>query len=89
MTLDLPVHSWSGTTRAFEDVTKALVPPGIIVRFDGPSNANPQLDTCPNGWLRCQGQSLHRAEYASLSRIYPGSGSVFNIPNQPGYIVKV
>lgn len=87
--LDLPIRDFDTATRNFQDVELGLVPSGAIVRFDGPSNADPRLDTCPRGWLRCDGSAVLRADYPALSRIYPGSGTALTLPNNPGYIIKV
>lgn len=84
--LDLPIRDLDTATRNFQDVELGLVPSGAIVRFDGSSTPT---DTCPRGWLRCDGSALLRADYPALSRVYPGSGTAFTLPTIPGYIIKV
>ena len=84
--LDLPVRDFDTATRNFQDVELAVVPSGAIVRFDGPSTP---VDTCPRGWLRCDGSAVLRADYPALSRVYPGSGTAFLLPTITGYIIKV
>ena len=88
--LDLPVRDFDTATRAFQDVERSLVPSGAIVAFGGVySPTNKLADTCPVGWLWCDGSVVLRADYPALSRVLVGSGSAFSLPNNPGYIIKV
>jgi microcystin-dependent protein len=79
--LDLPVRDFDTATRAFQNVELALVPAGAVVSFAG--------STVPRGWLSLDGSTLLRANYPALSRVYPGSGASFVLPNVPGSIIKV
>lgn len=82
MNLDLPIQSFSGATRAFQDTFKAVVPSGAQVAYDGP--------TAPANWLLCDGSELKRADYPALSKIYTGTTpTTFTLPLNPGYIIKV
>ena len=81
MNLDLPITDFRGTTRAFQDTAKAVVPAGAIVRYEG---AN-----VPKGWLWCDGSVEYpRANYPELSRIYPGAGTTLVLPSIPNSIIK-
>ena len=79
--LDLPIRDFDTATRNFQDVELALIPSGAQVAYDG--------DVAPRGWLLCDGAAVLRADYPALSRVYPGSGSAFTLPNNPGFIIKV
>lgn len=88
--LDLPVRDFDTATRAFQDVERRLVPAGVVVAFSGVySPTNKLADTCPVGWLWCDGSVVLRADYPALSRVLAGSGTAVAVPNIPGSIIKV
>jgi len=74
MNLDLPIQNFSGATRAFQDTSKAVVPSGAQVAYDGPN--------APSNWLWCDGAELRRADYPELSKIYTGATpTTFTLPD--------
>jgi hypothetical protein len=82
MNLDLPIQNFSGATRAFQDTSKAVVPSGAQMAYDG-------VDA-PAYWLLCNGSELNRVDYPALSKIYTGTTpTTFTLPLNPGYIIKV
>ena len=82
MNLDLPITDFRGTTRAFQDTAKSVVPAGAIVQYGGAK--------APDGWLLCNASIQdRRADYPELSRIYPGSGTTFSVPTISNSIIKV
>lgn len=82
MNLDLPITSFAGATRSFQDTMKGVVPAGVIVRYDHPK--------APPYWLLCDGAEYNRADYPELSKLFTGtSPTTFTVPDDSGYIIKV
>jgi len=69
-------------------VITALVPPGVIEAFAGPTNS------IPPGWLNCDGSEVSRATYSALFSaisIAWGTGngvSTFNLPDLRGWFLR-
>jgi microcystin-dependent protein len=89
-TSTVPVVLPSDPTTALQAATKAYVdlasPAGIIAPFAG--------TTAPSGWLKCEGQAISRATYATLFAAIGttwgvGDGSTtFNVPDLRGTFLR-
>ena len=64
---------------ALADGQAVSIPVGAIVKWSGAA------DSVPDGWLKCEGQSVSRTEHAALfakiGTTFGGSGTTFKLPD--------
>lgn len=81
--LGTPTAATDAATKAYADsIPQAVMPPGALVPFGGP--------TTPTGWLLCNGAAVSRSTYADLFAAIgtvhgAGNGTTtFNVPDMRG-----
>jgi microcystin-dependent protein len=92
----LTADNLNGNFSALENrlaAVEAMIPPGTVIAYGGPSAASGGSPAIPSGWLLCDGAAVSRTQYASLFAaiaINFGGGDgigTFNLPDLRGRTV--